>query len=117
MPLHCLTYDDASPVPLSVLQIRHVILEFMRRTPKKYKKQTEINWVGLAAYIFFYCAFGFYLWIRITKTLDLGLYIGALECLAALLRRWADCVPVQGCNVHRVSGCLSARSGAACSCA
>lgn len=48
-----------------------------RRTPKKYKKQTEINWLGLAAYVFFYCAFVFYMWIRIAKTLDLGLYLGA----------------------------------------
>jgi hypothetical protein len=44
--------------------------------PKKYKRRTEVNWVGTLAYIFFYCAFVFYLWIRITKTLDLGLYVG-----------------------------------------
>jgi hypothetical protein len=55
--------------------------------PKKYKRRTEINWVGTLAYIFFYCAFVFYLWIRITKTLDLGLYVGEhCMCLTALAR-------------------------------
>lgn len=55
--------------------------------PKKYRRRTEVNWVGTLAYIFFYCAFVFYLWIRITKTLDLGLYVGEhCMCLTALAR-------------------------------
>lgn len=29
----------------------------------------------MLAYAFFFCAFGFYLWIRITKTLDIGLFL------------------------------------------
>lgn len=58
------------------------------RVPKKYKRRTEINWFGMLAYIFFFCAFGFYLWIRITKTLDLGLYVGA-QHVAASFTSWA----------------------------
>jgi hypothetical protein len=60
--------------------------------PKKYKRRTEVNWVGTLAYIFFYCAFVFYLWIRITKTLDLGLYVGEhCMCLTALARYIKGC--------------------------
>ena len=36
------------------------------------------NWTGIAAYIFFTLAFAFYMWIRITKTLDLGPYLACV---------------------------------------
>ena len=35
----------------------------------------QINWVGSAIFTLFVCTFGFYLWVRITKTLDLGSYL------------------------------------------
>ena len=35
----------------------------------------QINWVGSAIFTFFVLAFGFYLWVRITKTMDLGKYL------------------------------------------
>ena len=35
----------------------------------------QINWTGSAAFIFYILALGFYLWVRITKTLDLGAYL------------------------------------------
>jgi hypothetical protein len=35
----------------------------------------QVNWVGSAIFTFFVLAFGFYLWVRITKTMDLGKYL------------------------------------------
>ena len=35
----------------------------------------QVNWVGSAIFTFFVLAFGFYLWVRITKTMDLGQYL------------------------------------------
>ena len=35
----------------------------------------QINWIGSAIFTFFVLAFGFYLWVRITKTMDLGKYL------------------------------------------
>ena len=45
--------------------------------------------MGTAVFVFYICAFGFYLWIRITKTLDLGQYLPYgifvlfVECMGA----------------------------------
>ena len=39
---------------------------------KPYKRQRSLNWLGFIAFVAYICAFGFYLWVRITKTLDLG---------------------------------------------
>ena len=36
----------------------------------------QVNWMGMSVFIFYVCALVFYLWIRITKTLDLGEYLG-----------------------------------------
>jgi len=41
---------------------------------KPYARQTRINWAGSAAFVFYLGALAFYLWVRITKTLDLGKY-------------------------------------------
>ena len=41
---------------------------------KPYVRQTRINWTGSAAFLFYLGALAFYLWVRITKTLDLGKY-------------------------------------------
>jgi hypothetical protein len=35
----------------------------------------QINWSGCFVFVFFVLALGFYLWVRITKTLDLGPYL------------------------------------------
>ncbi len=48
----------------------------LHRQPKKFKRQVTYNWKGIAAYAFFCIAFVFYMWIRITKTLNLGSYLG-----------------------------------------
>jgi endoglucanase len=45
------------------------------REPKRYHRQSQVNWFGWAVYIFYILAFGFYMWVRITKTLDLGSYL------------------------------------------
>lgn len=45
--------------------------------------------MGTFVFVFYICAFGFYLWIRITKTLDLGQYVPYgvfvlfVECMGA----------------------------------
>ena len=49
------------------------------REPKKYQVQREVNWFGVLAYAFFFSSFGFYLWIRITKTLDIGLFLVRID--------------------------------------
>jgi endoglucanase len=36
----------------------------------------QVNWMGMSVFTFYICALGFYLWIRIAKTLDLGQYLG-----------------------------------------
>ncbi len=36
----------------------------------------QVNWMGTSVFVFYICALGFYLWIRIAKTLDLGQYLG-----------------------------------------
>lgn len=45
------------------------------RFPHKYKRLRKVNILGLSAYIFFVLAFGFYMYIRVTKTLGLGSYL------------------------------------------
>ena len=40
-----------------------------------FRRQHRISWGGMLAMLFYTCALGFYLWIRITKTLDLGPYM------------------------------------------
>ena len=49
----------------------------------------QVNWIGTISFITYICALGFYLWVRITKTLGLGPYIAygyfvlVIECLGA----------------------------------
>lgn len=49
----------------------------------------QINWMGMTAFAFYVVALGFYLWIRITKTLDIGAYkwygiiVLIVECMGA----------------------------------
>ncbi|KAK9828913.1 hypothetical protein WJX72_002766 [[Myrmecia] bisecta] len=56
---------------------------------KRYQRRRHFNWVGILFFVFFLCAFGFYLWVRITKTLNLGAYtwygilVLVVECLGA----------------------------------
>ena len=39
-----------------------------------FHRQRRIAWLGFLAMAFYLCALGFYLWVRIAKTLDLGPY-------------------------------------------
>ncbi|DBB00628.1 TPA: hypothetical protein ACH3X3_002312 [Trebouxia sp. C0006] len=57
--------------PKKVTPILESEAEFVR-----YKRQRTVNWMGMAVFCFYICALGFYLWIRIAKTLDLGQYLG-----------------------------------------
>ena len=40
-----------------------------------FRRQRRISWGGMLAMLFYMCALGFYLWIRVTKTLGLGPYL------------------------------------------
>lgn len=42
---------------------------------QRYKRGREINWMGMIAFIAYIASFAFYLWVRITKTLDLGGFV------------------------------------------
>ena len=42
------------------------------RAFEPYNRGREINYWGCMIFVAYICAFGFYLWIRITKTLDLA---------------------------------------------
>jgi len=42
---------------------------------QRYIRQTEINWLGCIVFSLYLCSFVFYLWIRISKTLNLGPYL------------------------------------------
>ena len=50
----------------------------------------QINWVGSAIFTFFVLAFGFYLWVRITKTMDLGKYLAYGIFVLVVEVRYAD---------------------------
>jgi cellulose synthase/poly-beta-1,6-N-acetylglucosamine synthase-like glycosyltransferase len=43
-------------------------------TVKKYKRGWRFNWLGILVFLTFLAALGFYIWVRVTKTLDLGSY-------------------------------------------
>jgi endoglucanase len=52
--------------------------------------QVEIHWYGWFAMFFYLCALGFYLWVRITKTMNMGpgyvwygIYLLVVEILGA----------------------------------
>ncbi len=47
----------------------------VRRCNRRYRQQTRINWVGSGVMLIYCIALVFYLWVRITKTLDLGRYL------------------------------------------
>ena len=42
---------------------------------QRYKRGREINYIGCISFVAYICAFAFYLWVRITKTLDLGGFV------------------------------------------
>lgn len=42
---------------------------------RPYQRKVKINWVGLLCFLCNLMCLGFYLWVRITKTLDLGSYV------------------------------------------
>lgn len=40
-----------------------------------FKRHKTVSWLGLLAMILYIGSLGFYLWVRITKTLNLGPYL------------------------------------------
>jgi len=89
----------------STVALPHSILMYM----------PQINWIGSAIFTFFVLAFGFYLWVRITKTMDLGKYLAygifvlVVEVRRATLLKSAPAMP--GCfhTLKCVAAVLSKR--------
>lgn len=60
-----------------------------KRLLNSLRSDLQVNWMGTSVFVFYICAFGFYLWIRISKTLDLGQYLPYgifvlfVECMGA----------------------------------
>ena len=42
---------------------------------EQFHQQRAVNWFGLLAFLMYLFALVFYLWVRITKTLDLGSFL------------------------------------------
>jgi len=40
-----------------------------------FHRRKKVAWPGLLSMLFYMCSLGFYLWVRIAKTLDLGPYL------------------------------------------
>ncbi|KAK9842280.1 hypothetical protein WJX81_004432 [Elliptochloris bilobata] len=65
------------------------LLEDETREFERYRRVSEVNWIGMAVFLCYLAALAFYLWVRITKTLDLGQFqwygilVLVIECLGA----------------------------------
>ena len=65
------------------------LLEDETREFERYHRVSEVNWLGVIVFLSYLAALGFYIWVRITKTLDLGPYVWygilvlVIECLGA----------------------------------
>ena len=65
------------------------LLEDETREFERHHRVSEVNWLGVIVFLSYLAALGFYLWVRITKTLDLGPYVWygilvlVIECLGA----------------------------------
>ena len=67
---------------------------------------SQINWVGSAIFTFFVLAFGFYLWVHITKTMDLGHYLAyGIYVLVVEARSLAcrPCMSLEECCEIRIT--------------
>ena len=42
---------------------------------KRFERKRKLNWWGIVFFIFYICAFIFYMYVRIAKTLNLGRYL------------------------------------------
>lgn len=42
---------------------------------RPYQRKVKVNWLGAMCFLCNLICLGFYLWVRITKTLDLGSYV------------------------------------------
>lgn len=45
---------------------------------KHYDKKWKVNWFGTSIFVLYCCALVFYLFIRITKTMNLGSYLACV---------------------------------------
>ena len=55
---------------------------------RPFRRQRRVNKFGMTAMILFVLALGFYLYIRIAKTLDLGQYTWCGAAILLLLQHW-----------------------------
>ena len=63
------------------------------------RRETKINIIGSIAFIAYILALGFYLWVRITKTLDLGPYLWYGCLILAIEMLGATTVILYGLNL------------------
>ena len=53
---------------------------------KRFQRRRKVNWYGSTAFFLYIVAFFFYMYIRITKTMDLGGYIAYVPQFALACR-------------------------------
>ena len=63
------------------------------------RRETKINIIGSISFIAYILALGFYLWVRITKTLDLGPYLWYGCLILAIEMLGATTVILYGLNL------------------
>lgn len=67
----------------------------------RYRQRTRINWVGALSFVTYLAALVFYIWVRITKTLDLGPYLWYGCVILAVELLGATTVLLYGVNLVR----------------
>lgn len=67
----------------------------------RYRQRTRINWIGALSFVTYLCALGFYVWVRLTKTLDLGPYLWYGCVILAVEMLGATTVILYGVNLIR----------------
>ena len=78
MLLAVLCPDEIEGLPLQDVKLpygREVCLSSAVRACIRCRRETKINIIGSLSFTAYICALGFYLYVRVTKTLDLGPYL------------------------------------------
>ncbi|KAK9857954.1 hypothetical protein WJX84_008696, partial [Apatococcus fuscideae] len=66
---------------------------------KKYKQRNRINWLGSSVFFIYLVAFCFYMWIRVTKTLDLGQFVAYGIAILVIEIMGATATVIYGLNL------------------
>lgn len=74
------------------------------------RRETKINIIGSMSFTAYILALGFYLWVRITKTLDLGPYLWYGILILSIEMLGATTVILYGINLVRLSSAQHQRA-------